>query len=81
MIEEQTRLRSGFCLWKRRLGHQTLSDGAVDIDQCIELFGTGICDHVERAVENKDRDIGDIDLQFAIKRVVLFSRRCDEHGP
>ena len=66
---------------KRRLGHQALSDRAVDVDQRIQLFWAGIGDNVERAVEDKDRDIGDIDLQFAIEGIVLFSRRCDENGP
>lgn len=66
---------------KGRLGHQALCDRAVDVDQRVELFRTGIRDNVERAVEDKDRDIGDIDLQFAIERIVLFSRRCDENSP
>ena len=66
---------------KRRLGHQALSDRAIDVDQRVELFRTRIRDNVERAVEDKDRDIGDIDLQFAIERIVLFSRRCDENSP
>lgn len=66
---------------KGRLGHQALCDGTVDVDQRVELFRTGIRDHVERAVEDKDCDICDIDLQFAIERIVLFSRRCDENSP
>jgi len=81
LIEEQTRSRSGFCLWKRRLSHQTLCDRAVDVDQRVELFRTGIRDHVERAVEDKDCDIGYVNLQFAIEGIVLFSRRCDENSP